>query len=113
MSNLSGSDYLMQRVTASACHLVGITHVKSRYAFQLLFNRHLSGCIYRSKQSAMMLNSSFMLIQKRLSVIFCLCIISIEVKSVLGHSAVSDFLSDFIPLAVYLQEYVASWTLTA
>lgn len=70
MSNLSGSDYIIQRVTAPACHLAGITRVKGGYMFQLLFNRHLSGCISRTRQSVMMLNSSFMLIQKRLSVIF-------------------------------------------
>lgn len=59
MSNLSGSDYIIQRVTAPACHLAGITRVKGGYLFQLLFNRHLSGCICRARQSVVMLNSSF------------------------------------------------------
>lgn len=75
MSNLSGSDYIIQRVSAPACHLAGITGVKGPYMFQMLFNRHLSGCICRTRQSVMMLNSSFLLMQKRLSVMFCLCTI--------------------------------------
>lgn len=84
MSNLPGSEYIIQRVSAPACHLAGITRVKSRYVFQLLFKSHLSSCIYTSKESVMMLNSPFVLIQKRLRVIFCLCTISRQVKLVLG-----------------------------
>lgn len=64
MSNHSGGEYIIQRVPAPASHLAGITQVKSSYVFQLLLIRHLSGCIYRSTQSVVLLNSTFRLISK-------------------------------------------------